>query len=121
MPLSTFLDGREPNQLRGIAWLTLSETGYVLRGTAVDDGGGGVTQTWGTAGTVQCRLDPLTGGEDVFGGQVDDRSTHLLTLPPGTSLVDTDRVYIPQRGTFEVTAVRQRTREWTTRAEVVGT
>lgn len=121
MPFSTFLDGREPDQLRGLAWLSLSETGYVIRGSAVDDGGGGVTQTWGTAGTVSCRIDPMGGREGVFGGQIDDRSTHLLHVPAGTSLDDADRFVIPARGTFEVTAVRQRTREWSRVFEVVGT
>ena len=121
MPFSTFLDGRTPDQLRGLMWLTLSETGYVIRGTVTSDSGGGVTTTWGTAGTVDCRIDPLGGGEDEFGGQIDDRSTHILTVPAGASVEDTDRVIVGSRGTFEVTAVRQRTREWSRVFEVVGT
>ena len=121
MPFSTFLDGRTHSQLRGIAWLSLSDTGHILRGSATDDQGGGITQVWGTAGTVSCRIDPLSGREQVFGGQIDDRTTHVLTLPAGTDISDTDQVVIASRGTFEVTAVRTRTREWVRYAEVVGT
>lgn len=112
MPLSTFLDGREYTQLRGLAWLSLSDTGNWMTMGGSSDSGGGVTATWGTAGTaVPCRIDPLTGTEGLAGEKVDDRSTHAITLPPGTDIDSADRFEVGSR-LFEVTAVRDRTREW---------
>ena len=62
MGLSTFLNGREPDRLRGLLWLSLSETGVILTGAAATDTGGGGTFTWAAAGTVPCRIDPLSAG-----------------------------------------------------------
>jgi hypothetical protein len=123
MPLSTFLDGQEPTRLRGLAWLSLSDTGHVVRGSATSDSGGGVSTVWGTASTVVCRIDPIgdRGQGRTTGGRIDERSTHVVTLPAGTDVVADDRFLIVGRGTFEVTAVRERTREWAEFVEVVGT
>jgi hypothetical protein len=84
MPLSTFLDGTTPSQLRGLQWLSLSDYGRVGSGTVISDGGGGGTTTWAEGGTVACRVDPLGGGVGrSTGGQIDERSTHQVTVPPG--------------------------------------
>lgn len=119
MPISTFLDGRDPIQLRGLAWLALSDTGHVVTQVSTDDAGGGVTQAW-TAGTaVPCRVDDLAGGEGAAAGKLSDRSTHVITVPPSIVPSPIDRFAIDGKGTFEITAVRNRTHEWVQVLEAV--
>ena len=84
MPLSTFLQGRAPTQLRGLQWLALTESGQVLSVTNTADDGGGVSQEWAAGSAVPCRIDPLCGGEEVTANRLSDESTHLVTVPAGT-------------------------------------
>jgi hypothetical protein len=121
MPISTFLNGGTASQLRGLAWLAMSETGIIQRGTALSDSGGGATQTWAAVGTVDCRIDPINrlGSGQVTGGQIDERSTHLVTTPTGTTVVASDRFAIAGRGTFEITAVHETTAELAHNFEVL--
>lgn len=111
MSLSTFLNGRESTTLRGLMWLSLSESGSVVTLASTSDSGGGASQVW-TAGTaVPCRLDPLSATDSVTGGQIDERSTHLVTVAAGVAVSTSDRFSVSNRGTFEVTAVREQTAE----------
>lgn len=119
MPFGTFLDGRPPQNLRGLLWLRLTDTGYVLAGSATDDSGGGASTTWNAGTAIPCRVDPLAGGEEQIGSGIDDRSTHVITVPAGTSVTSQSRFAITNRGTFEITAVRERTSEWARRFEAV--
>lgn len=121
MPIGTFLNGAPVSQLRGAAWLALSESGQVGAGTLTDDGGGGVTTGWAYGGTVPCRIDPLTSNETLAAGRISDRSTHIVTVPPGTGVTVNDRFLISGRGTFEVTGVQDRTGELLRVFEVVQT
>jgi SPP1 family predicted phage head-tail adaptor len=121
MPFSTFLDGNDPVRLRGLPWISLSGSGQVLRGTFVSDSGGGGSVTWNSQGTVACRIDPISGRDDLVAGRVSERSTHVVTLPPNTDVGTDDRFLIDGRGTLLVTAVRDRTREWLRMIEVVET
>lgn len=119
MPLSTFLNGRPPT--RGLIWLGLSDTATIIAGTVASDSGGGVTQTWAVTGTVDCRIDPLSGGRNgVTGGAIDERSTHVVTVPSDTAVGVANRVAIAGRGTYEVTAVRDRTDQLTQVFEVLS-
>lgn len=111
-PLSTFLNGGTATQLRGLAWLSLSDGGRVGSGTIVSDTGGGGTAAWTYGGTISCRLDPLTGDEGVVASRIHDRSTHLITVPVGTTVTHNSRFEVIGRGTFEITAIRERTAEW---------
>jgi hypothetical protein len=107
MPLSTFLNGTDPVRLRGLLFLSLS------------DSGGGATYVWAAGSAVPCRIDPLGSDESrVVGGRIDESSTHLVTVPPGTEVATGNRFAITGRGTFEVTAARQQTGEWATTFEV---
>jgi|SRR6185295_2306507 len=122
MPFSTSLDHINPTQLRGLAWLSLSDSGFRVTQVSTDDSGGGVSQVW-TAGTVAipCRVDPLSGRQHgITGGAIDERSTHVVTIAAGGTVAAQDRFAISGRGTFEVTAVRDRTREWSREFEVVA-
>jgi hypothetical protein len=120
MPLSTFLDGDNPGQLRGLAWLSLSDTCVVQSRSGSSDSGGGITDTWGTAGTFACRIDPAGGraGGNLVGGAINERTTHVVTAPSGSTVTAGERVVV-SGGTFEVTATHERTREWASSFEVV--
>jgi head-tail adaptor len=85
----------------------------------VSDFGGGRTETWGTGGTVPARIGPVGGGERAGGpgARIDDRTTHIITLPASTEITSSDRLNVG--GTeYEVTAVRTRSWEITRRVEV---
>lgn len=111
MPLATKLHDVRPTTLRGLRFMALSDTGYVLRGTVTDNAGGGGTMTFGTAGTFACRVDPLGGGESRIAERVDERTTHLITVPPGADVSAADRFRVSGFGDFEITAVAVRTDE----------
>jgi hypothetical protein len=119
MPLSTFLNGTVPSQLRGLAWLSLSDVGQIGAGTVTSDTGGGGTTTWAYSGTIACRVDPLSARGGVTGGQIDERSTHRVTVPPGVSVSPANRFAVTGRGTFEVTATHTRTDAETQVFEVI--
>jgi hypothetical protein len=119
MPLGTFLNGRPPS--RGLVWLALTDTATIIAGTVASDSGGGVTSTWAPTGTVDCRIDPLSGANSrITGGAIDERSTHVVTVPTGSTVSVTNRVAIANRGTYEVTAVRDRTDQLTQVFEVIA-
>lgn len=119
MSLSTFLNGRNPTQLRGLMWLALSELGQRGTATFTSDTGGGGTAAWAYGGTVPCRVDPLSASGGVIGERIDERSTHLVTVPSGSTISTSDRFLIAGRGTFEVTATREQTAELATTFEVI--
>lgn len=121
MSISTFLNGRTPSQLRGAAWLALSDQGIVQTRGGTSDAGGGVTVAWTNGGTTECRIDPLTGRSAIVGGRIDERSTHRVTVPTGFSVAANDRFVITGRGTFDVTAAGERTGELTNTFEVIQT
>lgn len=107
----TTLHDSTPTTLRGLRFFALSDTGYVLRGTFADNLGGGGTYTFGTVGTVSCRVDPIGGGEDLIANRIDERTTHRITVPPQTDVEAEDRFEISGIGEFEITAVEVRTDE----------
>lgn len=118
MGISTFLNGRPPT--RGLSWLALSDTGFVLSSTVVSDSGGGGSATWNTSGTLTCRVDPVSAANSrITGGAIDERSTHIVTAPSDTAVDVANRLAITGRGTFEVTAVRERTGQLTQVFEVL--
>lgn len=104
---------------RGLITEGLSETGYTVGATVVDDGGGGARGTAIAGGTVSCRIDSLAGDEGAVAGRISDRSTHLITLPPETTVTTENLFYVTGRGTYEVTAVREHTGEFSTVIEAV--
>lgn len=111
MALGTWLNGSVISQLRGAAFLGLSDTAYIGAGTITDDTGGGGTMTWTYGSGLPCRIDPLSGDERITASRLSERSTHLVTLPPLTPVGQSDRFAIDNRGTYEVTAVRDATAE----------
>jgi hypothetical protein len=120
VPLGTYLNGSATTGLRGVLMLALSESGNVLTATSVSDSGGGVTQTWTAGAAVPCRIDPVGGqGGGAVAERLDERSTHVVTVPPRTTVSTDNRFSIVGRGTFEVTATRDQSGELATMFEVV--
>lgn len=111
MPLATALHNNVPFQLRGLAFLALSQTGNVLTRTLVDDTGGGQTETFAPGSDIPCRVDPIGGGESRAADRIDERTTHRITIPPATTVHAADRFSVDGIGTFEITAVHTRTDE----------
>jgi head-tail adaptor len=119
MGISTFLDGQNPTQLRGLAWLSLSDTAIIQSRAGTSDAGGGITEAWSNAGTTECRIDPLTARSGLVGARIDERSTHRVTVPPDAVVSAASRFAISGRGTYEVTAVDDRTDPWLNTFEVI--
>lgn len=109
--ITTFLRGRSPGLLRGLALTALTDTAIIYAGTISSDSGGGGTTSWAAVGTTEARIDSLGGGANnrVTGGQIDERSTHVVMAPSDVFVNPAERVVISGRGTYEVTATRQRT------------
>lgn len=97
----------EVTRMRAIQESALPGTATIRRLTRVSDGGGGYTEQWTDIATVACRLAPVGGGEGVTGGRVDDRTTHIITLPALTDVTEADRLLTGGQ-TFEATLVRTR-------------
>lgn len=112
-PLGTFLNGRDPVQLRGVAYLALSESGTWLTNSGTSDAGGGASSTWTTAGSaIPCRVDALTtGSEGIVAERLDDRSSHQIMVPPDTPITHNDR-FLAGTVTYSITAVRHESAEW---------
>jgi hypothetical protein len=109
--------------LRGLQFWAFEDMGWSLRGTVVDDLGGGGTTTYVSGGTIPCRIDPLSGAGDerVVGDRLDDRSTHRVTTIAGADIRATDRFEVAGGKRYEVTSVHDRTSELTKVFEVVET
>lgn len=104
--------------LRGTHLAALSASGQVGAGSVTDDIGGGGTTVWNYATAIPCRIDPLTGDEDSVGGRLTERATHVITLPPETSISAVNR-FQTAGATYEITAIRERTGEQVRRVEAV--
>lgn len=120
MSLATSFGSATFTQLRGLPWLALSETGYILTlGTGDNQGGGGGgTWTQGTA-VVPCRVDAIGAQSGELANQLNERSTCVILMPPNAAVTTQNRVAITGRGTYEVTAVRTRTSEFVHELEAV--
>jgi Phage head-tail joining protein len=121
MPAAGFLNGRTSyTYLRGAAFLFLSEVGYPVRGSAASDSGGGAHTTWMADPTgVPCRVDAMGGGESESGAKISENTTHLIVLPAQCDVSEMQRFAISNRGTFEITAVPERTGEFLRTIEAV--
>ena len=82
------------------------------------DGGGGGTTVWSAAGTVDCRLAPMGATEGETGGRISADAEFMVTMPHDAAVTTNSRLLV-SGGTFHVAAVRDRSWELVTRAEVV--
>jgi hypothetical protein len=107
--MSLLLDD-DLNYMRDSIAELLPGTAYILSVTYTPDGAGGGTEAWGTAGTADCRLDAIRGGEITLGNSVQPVFTYICTLPYDTTIGDTDRLEIGSE-TFAVTSI-DRGKSW---------
>lgn len=94
--------------MRTVLDTSLPDTAVIWSRTLASDGQGGRTQTYAAAGTVACRLSPISamsaGSEDVRGDRQAAVADRVLTMPASTTIAATDRVVVASQ-TFEVTAI----------------
>jgi hypothetical protein len=111
MPLATSLDDQANFQsLRGAAFLLLSDVGRVKGYAVTDDGGGGATSVSSNGPDLPCRIKPVAGGENVVADRIDDRTTHLIEVPPNAVITSDDDFEIDGHGLYTITAIRHVTR-----------
>jgi SPP1 family predicted phage head-tail adaptor len=108
----------ELDAMRTTAAEALPGTAIIQTRSFTDDGGGGGTIGWTTSGTVDCRLAPIRGDEREIADRIAEDSDHLVTLPTTASVTVESRLLIAG-GTFQVSAIRDRSWEITQRVEVV--
>lgn len=122
MGLATFFNPVDfpPVYLRGLQFLAFSESAVVQTRTVTSDGGGGGTSTWANAGTFVCRVDSMGGATRLVASRLDERSTDVITFPTNGTVSLDDRIVIANRGTFEVTALTERTGQMMRQVEVAA-
>ena len=112
VPLSTFLNGRPPDPAaRPAVAVLVGDAARCCRSRTPPTPGAGYLRCGRPAATVPCRIDPLSGGEEITANRISDESTHLVTVPAGTRVIANQRFAIVGRGTFDITVVREATGE----------
>lgn len=101
----SLLSEHDVTDMRSALNLSLPGTAVIKTSTFVDNQGGGGTTTFAAAGTVSCRLAPLTGTERETADRISEESDWMVTLPALTTIDVDDRI-VSSGGTFAVTAVR---------------
>jgi SPP1 family predicted phage head-tail adaptor len=87
----TQLSTSELAQIRADVLTLLPDTGYLLTLSMAPDGAGGISETWGTAGTVAYRLDPIRQRESIAGAALTSFNMYQLTLPHDTTVTAEQR------------------------------
>jgi len=98
----------ELDEIRAEAVELLTANGKVSKFTSASDGAGGTIESWVTGAAIPCRLAPL--GSSPAGrtaDRLDERTTHVVTLPAETDVTTDDRVEV-EGHTYTVTARRHR-------------
>jgi SPP1 family predicted phage head-tail adaptor len=103
-------------RMRTVAERALPGTAVIRGGSLTTDGGGGWTEAFTAAGTVACRVAPISGNEREEGDRIAADSQYVITLP-ATTVVETDDRIVVAGVTYNVTAVRDRSWEITRRVE----
>lgn len=85
---------RELASARRSAERSLPGVAVIYRRTALSDGQGGQTWSWGEVETVRCRLAPRAADERVQEGRLATVTGWQLLLPWGTELYAVDRVVV---------------------------
>jgi SPP1 family predicted phage head-tail adaptor len=114
------LTAAELSAIRTTAADALPDTAIIQNYTSVSDGGGGQTQTWTAAGTMDCRIAPIVGmgaNEDQSGGRISADAQFIVTLPYNAAVTTDSRLVIDSNN-YNVEAIRERSWNATTRVEV---
>lgn len=100
----SMLSGDELSDIRAeVESIFLPGTATILTPTSTVDIYGGVNETWGTADTVACRIDPFNRQDSsgVVADQEKGRTWYQLTVPSSATIADGDRVVIDS-ATYDV-------------------
>ena len=85
---------------------SLPDSAIIKTRAWVSDGGGGGTTTYAAAGTVDCRIAPVTMDDEVIEGErIHPDTEYVLTFPYDTAVVDDSLITIDSRN-YSVTALR---------------
>lgn len=75
--------------------MLLPDTCNILTLTRTANSQGGWAESWGTAtSNVACRLDPISGREQMAGAALQPFYSYVLSLPYGTTLTEANRVEV---------------------------
>ena len=101
LPLST----GEIVQMRSDLGVYLAGTAVIHTATKVTDAQGGYEWTYAAASTVDARLAPHEGDEEVLAERLAERQPYTLTVPDTASIDEDDRV-VYNSVTYEVVSAR---------------
>lgn len=110
------LSTAELNSMRTTAGAALPDTCVIQTQGWASDGGGGGTLSWTAAGTVDCRLAPISGSEGEVGERITADAEFVFTLPHDAAVSTGSRI-VHAAGTFDVAAVHTRSWQLTKRVE----
>lgn len=112
------LTDAELDAMRDTAAQALPGTAIIQSQSVTDDSGGGGSVSWTAAGTVACRVAPMSGNEREIADRIAEDAKWVITLPAETAITTKQRI-VAGGGTFNVLAVRApRSYEITRRVEV---
>ena len=87
------LSSAELTGMRDAIEQLLPQTCNILSATFTPNGQGGGTTTWGTvSASVACRLDVISGMEQVTGGALQPYTRSVLSMPYDTTVDETYRI-----------------------------
>lgn len=91
-------------QIRSDIGELLPDTGYILSLSQEQDSAGGLVDTWGTAGTADCRVDYLKGREATTGAAIVPFQKAVISMAYDETITPAYRVEIGG-DTFSIEAV----------------
>jgi hypothetical protein len=92
--MTTRLSAENVAKMRAVQESNLPETAYIQRVT-VTNGADGFSEAWTTVSTVNARLgEPKGEMERQIASTITVGKVYVITLPVGTSVLDTDQIQI---------------------------
>lgn len=117
-PARTSFPASPKQQARALALVTTAD---VLVQAKHDDGAGGSSFSWtAVLEDVPARIDPIgssSAASDLVGGQVNEQTSHIISLPDNTPITLSSRIDI-EGDRWDVLALHRVTDEIIIRAEV---
>lgn len=101
------LTAAELNRMREDVAPSLPDTLIVQRATHTADGVGGQTTVWAAAGTMACRVEPVSArgqGEEIAGSREAEPSEYVIHVAHDETVTADDRI-VYQGETFEILEV----------------
>lgn len=94
------LTSSEVAALRSVANQALPDTCQIQRFERTPDGMGGYEETWNTVSTQPCRIsENRTQNREIeVGGQIQSSGSHIVRVPHGVDVSETDRLIVSSSG-----------------------